>query len=141
MLKDELNNPLSDAIKAKDLFFGELAAFENLDRDLKNVFYFLLHSKAEFSGLFKYLRKENNIKISKDIIIQKIQNLEICKNSPLSEFVEKYPVELAYCLALINTSDFYSIISPWILKVFPKARSIFKKLCNTPCKETLFALL
>ena len=29
LLNDELNNPLSDAKKAKDLFYEELAAFEN----------------------------------------------------------------------------------------------------------------
>jgi ATP-dependent DNA helicase RecQ len=135
LLNDELNNPLSDAIKAKDLFNEELAAFENLDRDLKNIFYFLLHNKAEFSGLFKYLGKEDNIKISEDVIIQKIQNFKICKNISLNEIIKELPIELAYCLALINTNDLYSITPPWVLNNFPKVQSLIKKLCNTPCKE------
>ncbi|MDR0517967.1 MAG: RecQ family ATP-dependent DNA helicase, partial [Fibromonadaceae bacterium] len=136
LLKDELNNPLSDAIKAKDLFYEELAAFDSLNKDLKNILYFLLHNKAEFSGLFKYLGKENNVKISEDVIIQKINALEICKNTSLDKFIKEEPIELAYSLALINTDDFYSITPGWVLKNFPKTEMLFKKIRNTPCKET-----
>jgi len=133
LLKDELNNPVSDAIKTKDLLNEELAAFENLSKDLKSIFYYLLHGKPEFEGLFKYLEIKDEI--SEDIIIQKISDLEICRNASLSEFIKECPIELAYSLALINTDDFYSITPPWILKNFPKTQTVMKKLRNTPCKE------
>ena len=136
LLNNELNNPLSDAKKAKDLFYEELAAFENLDRDFKNILYFLLYNKIEFNGLFKYLGKEGKYNITENQLIELIKNrVDICKNAPLNEFIKEHPIELAYCLALINTNDFYSITPPWVLKNFPKTGLIFKKLRNTPCKE------
>jgi ATP-dependent DNA helicase RecQ len=133
--KDELNNPLSDTIKAKDLFYEELAAFDNLNKDLKNIFYFLLHNKPEFNGLFKYLGKESSFKDAEPFLAQKIPVLEICKNAPLQELIKEYPIELAYCLALINVNDLYSITPPWILRNFPKTQMAMRKLRNVPCKE------
>ena len=41
--------------------------------------------------------------------------------------------ELAYCLALINCKDRYSITPPWVLHSHPKVESIMYALRNTPC--------
>ena len=49
---DEINNPLNDSIKAKDLFCDEVAAFHQLKEPLKQIFYQLLHDKREFCALF-----------------------------------------------------------------------------------------
>ena len=35
---EELNNPLNDAIKAKDLFFDELTAFQEINNEIKQIF-------------------------------------------------------------------------------------------------------
>ncbi len=45
---DELNNPLNDAIKARDLFYDEVAAFNELDADLKQIFFSLLKEFPHF---------------------------------------------------------------------------------------------
>ena len=42
---EELNNPLNDSIKAKDLFFDEVTAFHNTDNTLKRIYYYLLNNK------------------------------------------------------------------------------------------------
>lgn len=55
---DELNNPLNDAIKAMQLFYDELNAFENLDEDTKNIFCGLLYKLPEFYGFFRYCSRE-----------------------------------------------------------------------------------
>jgi len=39
---DEINNPLNDAIKARDLFFDEVTAFNETDDLLKHIYYGLL---------------------------------------------------------------------------------------------------
>ena len=39
---DELNNPLNDSIKARDLFNDELSAFMKLDEDMKKIYFRLL---------------------------------------------------------------------------------------------------
>src|SRR5215212_722744 len=40
---EELNNPVNDAKKAKDLFYDEINAFHQLAEELKAIFYNLLH--------------------------------------------------------------------------------------------------
>ena len=32
---EDMNNPLNDSIKAKDLFYDEIAAFQQIDEELK----------------------------------------------------------------------------------------------------------
>ena len=39
---EDANNPLNDSIKAKDLFFDEVTAFQQTDDTLKQIFYYLL---------------------------------------------------------------------------------------------------
>jgi ATP-dependent DNA helicase RecQ len=137
LTKDELNNPLSDAIKAKDLFFSEQSTFNELDKELRGIFYLLLQNINEFNGLFKYcyreIKEHDNLENHLKEFIK--NRMEICKNAPLDEFIKENPIELAYCIALINTNDFYSIAPPWILRNFPKTQLVMKKLRNTPCKQ------
>ena len=42
---DELNNPVNDSIKAKDLFFDEINAFTNLEDPIKQIFFSLLRDR------------------------------------------------------------------------------------------------
>ena len=50
---EELNNPLNDAIKARDLFFDEIAAFHELNHSIKAIMFCLLNNvvNSENSGL------------------------------------------------------------------------------------------
>ena len=52
---DELNNPLNDAIKARDLFYEEIEAFQGLPNILKRIYCALLYPFPEFQGFFKYI--------------------------------------------------------------------------------------
>lgn len=49
---DTLNNPLNDSLKAKDLFFDEVNAFQELPNRLKWIFCALLYQFPEFKGFF-----------------------------------------------------------------------------------------
>ena len=55
LLTDELNNPLNDSIKAKDLFYDEVSAFLRSDDQLKQIFFTLLKDKTEFRAFFSTL--------------------------------------------------------------------------------------
>lgn len=44
----ELNNPLNDAIKAKDLSYDEVTAFRETTRPLQSILYLLLRNRPEF---------------------------------------------------------------------------------------------
>ena len=129
---EELNNPLNDSIKAKDLFFDEVTAFQQLDNAMKRIYYYLLKDKKEFCSFFDFLEyKANDINI--ELIIREKFSCEICENVNLAEIILKYPVELAYCLALINTKSRYSITPPWVLRNFRDVENIIYLLRNNPC--------
>ncbi len=129
---EELNNPLNDSIKAKDLFFDEVTAFHNTDNTLKRIYYYLLNNKKEFRSFFNYIGYEqNHINIEKEIR-EKFYSL-ICENADLAKIIHEHPIELSYCLALINTKSRYSITPPWVLRNYPEVERIMFLLRNKPC--------
>ena len=110
---DEANNPLNDAIKAKDLFYDEVAAFNQLDEQLKAVYYLLLHNKQGFGALFDFLHYAAPITETESLIRDRFRAL-ICENADLHQIIVDEPVALAYCLALINANSRYSITPRWV---------------------------
>lgn len=129
---EELNNPLNDAIKAKDLFYDEVSAFINIDTDLKKIFYALLGDKKEFSSFFRFVGC--SFQDLKTIgLIKERFTTTICRNAQIEKLVKESPVELAYCLALINTNSRYSITPPWVIKNYPDVERVMYILRNNPC--------
>ena len=237
LLSEELNNPVSDSLKARALFYDEVTAFNRLDPGMKQIYRLLLRNKKEFKDFFKYLERRSvsdrdsdqisdrdsdlpsdreSVLISdrdsdrisdrdsdrpsnrESVLISdrdsdqisdrepvltsdrgsdRISNREsvqvtdrepaegcgaasdfgtaagydpaadaerlirdrfdgkICSNAKLRTLIRKYPLELAYCLALINAGDSRSAIAPWVSRNYPKVNDILNKLCNTPCSE------
>jgi len=128
----ELNNPLNDALKAKDLFFDEVAKFHQIDDDLKQIFFGLLNARKQFSGFFKFIDYQESNSNLEGLVFNRFDN-HICQNVNLRSIINNNPVELAYCLALINVQDRYSITPPWVLKRFPDVQRIMFLLRNNPC--------
>ena len=52
---DEMNNPVNDSIKAKDLFYDECDAFLSLNNNFKKILCGLLYKHEEFKGFFDYM--------------------------------------------------------------------------------------
>ena len=134
---EELNNPLNDAIKAKDLFYDEVAAFNQIDSDLQQIFYGLLHDKREFKSFFKFISFQPQNSISLDLIIAKRFKDAICENVKIQQIIDENPIELAYCLSLINSfiqhQKIHSITPPWVLRNYPEVERLMFKLRNKPC--------
>ena len=130
---EELNNPLNDSIKARDLFFDELTAFNELDTSLKSIYFLLLSNKNEFGSFFEYSPfKPDHFDDLHDLILKRF-NTAICSNSKLNEIISVHPIELAYCLALINCNNRYSVTPPWVIKNYPEVERIMSLLRNKPC--------
>jgi ATP-dependent DNA helicase RecQ len=129
---DDLNNPLNDSIKAKDLFYDELAVFNELDALMKQIFFLLLSDKVHFQSFFKYAGFESE-HANAEMLIRERFHSKICSNANLNDTIDKHPIELAYCLALINSTDKYSITPPWVLKNYPEVERILLLLRNKPC--------
>ena len=133
---DDINNPLNDSIKAKDLFYDEVAAFQQTDEALQQIFYLLLHDKKVFQSFFRYLAYTSEIIDLEKLIRQKFEN-EICKHVDLIKIISEYPIELAYGLSLVHSfiehKKIHSITPPWVLKNYPEVERVMFLLRNKPC--------
>jgi ATP-dependent DNA helicase RecQ len=133
---DDTNNPLNDSIKAKDLFYDEVETFKQLDPILKQIFHLLLHSQPEFQAFFRFIGYINREADPETLIRQKFRN-EICEHADLAVIISSKPVELAYCLSLIDTftrnPKGWSVTPPWVLKNYPEVERIMFLLRNRPC--------
>lgn len=129
---EELNNPLNDSIQAKNLFYDEVAAFRHIHEKLQQIFYFLLKDKSEFKAFFHFLSYVPPNADTELLIREQFKN-EICEQSDLNKIIADHPVEIAYCLSLINANNRYSITPPWVLKNYPEVDRVMAKLRNKPC--------
>jgi len=130
---DELNNPVNDSQKAKDLFYDEITAFNNLDESLKQIYYLLLNEQDEFFYFFKFKSYRFTKKVNLTKLINQQFHVKFCSNAPIETFIDKHPIEFAYCLALINSTDRYSITPPWVLMNYPEVERIMYLLRNKHC--------
>ncbi|MBS1643673.1 MAG: RecQ family ATP-dependent DNA helicase [Bacteroidetes bacterium] len=133
---EDMNNPLNDSIKTKDLFYDEVAAFKQTDDILKQIFYLLLNDKKEFHSFFQYIAYNSSNTNIEQLIRQKFKN-EICEHADLTKIISEHPIELAYCLSLVNSfihfKKIHSITPPWVLKNYPEVERIMFRLRNKPC--------
>lgn len=128
----EVNNPLNDSIKAKELFNDEIAGFHHLESDFKDVLYQILHNQREFSAFFRYIgfaKAPDNAEQR----IRRVYHSEICAHADLAKFISESPIELGYSLSLIHASDTYSITPPWVLRNYPEVERVMYNLRNKPC--------
>jgi len=129
---DELNNPLNDSKKARDLFYDEVETFRVLSEEMKRIYYILLGDKKEFCDFFSYVGFMCD-KTYGEIEIRECFYGKICENADIQKLILERGIELAYCLALINANDDYSITPPWIFMKYPYVDVVMNKLRGTRC--------
>ena len=143
---DELNNPLNDAMKARDLFNDEVAAWGQLSPSMQEIYYQLLHDTPEFGGFFKQIsyipsaqrsfwgRLLNTQPDLTQLILKEYQG-KMCGQADYNRIARQYPIELAYCLAVIGADDLFSITPPWVLRNYPQVVNVMGLLRNHSCGE------
>ena len=132
---DDVNNPLSDSIKCKHLYYDEVAEFKALPEKLKNIYGELLYKEKEFSGFLKSVEfKHQFLANIKGMIFDYFKN-QICIHSNIDFYIKTAPVELAYTLALITTEDKNSITPPWVLHNYPYIQTVINALRFTNCHD------
>jgi ATP-dependent DNA helicase RecQ len=133
---EDLNNPLNDSLKAKDLFHDEVATFSKVNDHLKEIFYTLLHNKPEFGSFFRFIGYVGS-KESPEKRIREHFNGAICEHADLPNMISNHPIELAYALAIIDSfvrdQDTYSLTPPWVLRNFPWVEQALLQLRGKPC--------
>ena len=130
---EEVNNPLNDAIKCRELFDSEVSAFNTLNDNLKRIYYGLLSDNPYFKNFFVYIGYKDNTNLVS--LVKEIFKDNICDNADITNLIKEYPVELAYCLAVISTKDKESIIPHWVHMNYPMVDKVMDILRETPCKE------
>ena len=132
---DELNNPVNDSMKARDLLNDEIAAWNKLSADRQEIYYQLLHDTPEFCGFFKYLRfspaKGQSLlgRIMKiqpnwaQLVLKEYQG-KVCSHADFELLARKYPIELSYCLAVVGADDLFSINPAWVIRNYPQVTNV-----------------
>lgn len=134
LLSDQINNPVNDCEKARDLLMDEMARWNELPKSKRKLFTALLRGHPEFDGFLDMVgagQKNCNLREQ----ISTVYRDRICQNADLEPLIERYPCELAYALALVDTTDYRSITPGWVLYNYPAVEFVMKKLRHTPCHE------
>ena len=141
---DELNNPVNDSIKARDLLNDEVVAWNQLSDNRKEIYFYLLKETQEFGGFFKYIGYSPNVSWISAIfaskpdlrqLILKEYDGKVCSHANVETLVKQYPIELAYCLAVIGADDIFSITPAWVIRNYPQVVNVMNTLCNTSCGD------
>lgn len=134
LMSEQMNNPVNDCKKAKDLLLDEIACWHSLPKEKRILFASLLKDKKEFEGFLSMVSAEY---IHKGIpeLIKELYAGKICQHADLDMLINQYPCGLAYALALIDTTDYRSITPGWVLYNYPEVEFIIKLLRHTTCKE------
>lgn len=80
----------------------------------------MLGDTPEFQAFFRFISYTSEKTDLEDLIRQKFE-AEICIHADLAGMIAKHPIELAYCLSLIDSlvrhRKTHSITPPWVLKI------------------------
>ncbi|MBP5611723.1 MAG: RecQ family ATP-dependent DNA helicase, partial [Bacteroidales bacterium] len=141
---DELNNPVNDSMKARDLLNDEIAAWKRLSPERQEISYRLLHETGQFAGFFRHIDYSSArqqtfwsriLRTQPDLgqLIRKEYEGKVCNHAGFDTLSTKYPIELAYCLAVIGADDLFSITPAWVIQRYPQVVNVMRLLCNTSC--------
>ena len=134
LISEQMNNPVNDCKKAKELLLDEIARWNSLPPQKRILFASLLKDKKEFEGFFSMVSARY---IHKEIpeLIKELYAGKICQHADLDMLIKQYPCGLAYALALIDTTDYRSITPGWVLYNYPEVEFIVKLLRHTNCQK------
>ena len=105
LVSDQANNPVNDCEKAYDLLMDEVAQWEALSGDRQNIYAALLQGTAEFEGFLNLVNATAADADTLATLIRSIYEGKICENADIGNIIAQNPCELAYALALIDTTD------------------------------------
>ncbi len=132
LVSEQMNNPVNDCEKALDLLNDEIARWKALPAGKQRIFSALLKNREEFKGFLELVDAEDSM----DNLVSLIQDEyhgKVCDHAAFETLVSLYPCELAYALALIDTTDYRSVTPGWVLRNFPEVEHVVKLLRHTRC--------
>lgn len=134
LISEQMNNPVNDSEKARDLLMDEMECWRSLQDRKCRIFSTLLHGKEEFQG-FLSLVKAEPANVNLLALIWNEYRGRICQYADIATIIDLYPVELAYALALIDTTDERSITPGWVHHNYPGVEYVIAVLRQHHCQE------
>ena len=147
LMSEQMNNPVNDCEKAKELLMDEIAAWNLLSENKRKIFTLLLQHEKEFRGFLMYVEAIDtddtilNHAISNhiitdvsELILSEYKN-HICAHADIPALAAQSPCGLAYALALIGTDDYQSVTPGWVLHNYPEVEHFIYVLCHTQCTD------
>lgn len=135
LMCDEINNPVNDCKKAKELLFDEMTHWYGLPQRRQSIFASLLIGIKEFDGFLQMVKAEASTTESAVQLIQVEYEGKICANADIQMLAHRYPCALAYALALIDTTDQRSVTPAWVLYNYPEVEHVIRLLRHVRCTE------
>lgn len=134
LMSDQMNNPVNDCEKARDLLFDEIEKWHSLTENKRKIYASLLRGTPEFDGFLDMVGAGWDNGDLAELILSEYEG-KICSNAPIDTIISLSSCELAFALALIDTSDHRSITPGWVLHSFPEVEYVLKLLRQTPCRS------
>lgn len=135
LMNEQMNNPVNDCEKACDLLMDEIAKWKALPVAQRFIYATLLHDVTEFAGFLAMVDAETCDVTTLLEHIRTAYEGRICRHADLAAIIEQQPVELAFALALISTTERNSITPPWVLHNYPNVENVVHRLRHTRCAE------
>ena len=133
LVSEQMNNPVNDCEKAYDLLMDEISQWHSLTEEKQRIFATLLKGQKEFEGFLKLVGAEE-IEEGLADEIRKTYKGKCCQHADFEMLIQQHPCELAYALALVDTSDVRSVTPGWVLRNYPEVEQVVKSLRDTHCE-------
>lgn len=135
LMNEQMNNPVNDCEKACDLLMDEIAKWKALPDAHRFIYATLLRDVPEFAGFLAMVDAEVCDETTLVEHIHTAYDGRICRHADLAAIIEQQPVELAFALALISTTERNSITPPWVLHNYSNVENVVHRLRHTRCAE------
>jgi ATP-dependent DNA helicase RecQ len=134
LMSEQVNNPVNDCEKARDLLFDEVERWQSLSENKRRIYASLLRGKPEFEGFLNFVGADSQNGGLKELIQEEYEGV-VCSHAPFDTLISLSSCELAYALALIDTTDYRSVTPGWVLRNYPEVEYVMKLLRQTPCSN------
>ena len=134
LISEQMNNPVNDCEKARDLLMDEIASWGKLSERKRRILSSLLKEKNEFLGFLEMVGADTTATNLTALIWNEYKG-RVCQYADIIALIEQFPCELAYALALIDTSDERSITPGWVLHNYPGVEYVMGVLRQRHCNE------
>lgn len=134
LLSEQANNPVNDCEKDLDLLQEEIDKWAGLPQEKRQIYAGLLTRQPEFQGFLDMVNASGRVRNLPRLIADVYKGL-VCSHADMAMMTRRYPRELAYALALTETTDHCSATPGWVLHQFPAVEHVMALLRETPCRK------